>query len=73
MTIHAEKNYKCSKCSREFGIEATCKRHEVKCGQTFLCTCGCPFTTSEALWMHAQRNNHPLPNKESTKENTSTR
>lgn len=63
MTVHAEKKYACSTCGQKFGIQASCKRHEEKCGQTFLCSCGCPFTTIEALYMHAKRKNHEMPGK----------
>ncbi|XP_048576819.1 ATM interactor isoform X2 [Nematostella vectensis] len=61
MTIHADKKFTCTKCSRSFGMKDACERHEAKCGQIFHCTCTCPFSTREAMLMHAQRNQHDLP------------
>lgn len=70
MTVHAEKQHTCKKCSRGFGLLAACKRHEIKCGQVFHCGCGCPFTTREALLMHVRRKQHSLPAKEQVPELT---
>ncbi|KAJ7337105.1 hypothetical protein OS493_009957 [Desmophyllum pertusum] len=72
MTIHAEKKNVCSKCGKGFGLPDACRRHELKCGQLFTCSCGCPYTTREALLTHTRRQMHKLPecyttNKESSK------
>ncbi|KAL9975719.1 hypothetical protein ACROYT_G012911 [Oculina patagonica] len=61
MTVHAEKKNVCSKCGRGFGLPDACRRHELKCGQLFTCSCGCPYTTIEALLTHARRQMHKLP------------
>lgn len=68
MTVHAEKKNVCSKCGKGFGLPDTCRRHELKCGQLFICSCGCPYTTVEALFTHAQRQMHKLPECYTTKK-----
>ncbi|XP_068721216.1 ATM interactor-like [Montipora capricornis] len=61
MTVHAEKKNICSKCGKGFGLADACRRHELKCGQLFTCSCGCPYTTLEALLTHAKRKMHKFP------------
>jgi len=71
MTVHAEKKNVCSKCGKGFGLPDTCRRHELKCGQLFICSCGCPYTTVEALFTHARRQMHKLPECYTTKKESS--
>ena len=61
MTVHAEKKHICTKCGKGFGLPDACRRHEKKCGEMFPCSCGCPYTTREALLTHAKRHGHILP------------
>ena len=61
MTVHAEKKNICGKCGKGFGLPDACRRHELKCGQLFTCSCGCPYTTIEALLTHAGRKMHKVP------------
>lgn len=68
MTVHAEKKNVCSKCGKGFGLPDACRRHELKCGQLFTCSCGCPYTTVEALLTHARRQMHKLPECYETKK-----
>lgn len=71
MTVHAEKKNICSKCGKGFGLPDACHRHELKCGQLFACSCGCPYTTMEALLTHAQRQMHKVPECYKTKNESS--
>ena len=73
MTIHAEKKHKCNKCGRGFGMPDTCRRHESKCGKMFPCSCGCPFTTREAMLTHASRKNHAVLNDDKINVSTQNR
>ncbi|XP_066290070.1 ATM interactor-like [Branchiostoma lanceolatum] len=59
--MHAEKKFHCAKCGFGFAFTRDLERHEKTCGQIWHCSCGCPYTTMEALWTHAARKGHSLP------------
>ncbi|XP_035679365.1 ATM interactor-like [Branchiostoma floridae] len=59
--MHAEKKLHCTKCGFGFAFKKDLKRHEKTCGQIWHCSCGCPYTTMEALETHAARKGHSLP------------
>ncbi|XP_019629775.1 PREDICTED: ATM interactor-like [Branchiostoma belcheri] len=61
--MHAEKKFHCTKCGFGFAFKKELERHEKTCGQIWHCSCGCPYTTMEALWTHAARKGHSLPDK----------
>ncbi|XP_007887411.1 ATM interactor [Callorhinchus milii] len=61
MKIHAEKKYKCDKCSNSYGTERDLKRHAEYCGKIFQCTCGCPYASRTALLSHIYRTGHEIP------------
>ncbi|CAH1270260.1 ATMIN [Branchiostoma lanceolatum] len=61
--MHAEKKFHCAKCGFGFAFTRDLERHEKTCGQIWHCSCGCPYTTMEALWTHAARKGHSLPDK----------
>lgn len=61
-TVHSEKVFTCRRCGREFGLRDVCLRHENQCGEDFTCaTCGVVFHTKNALYKHAKRKQHSLP------------
>ncbi|KAK3603884.1 hypothetical protein CHS0354_042891 [Potamilus streckersoni] len=61
LKVHAEKRFACDKCGLKFGMERDRLRHQSHCGVLFHCgTCGCSYTTREALLTHCKRNNHQL-------------
>ncbi|KAJ8041804.1 ATM interactor [Holothuria leucospilota] len=57
---HAEKKFSCQKCGSRFGSAKYLEVHVNRCGQLFKCSCGAPYTTPEALYMHAKRQKHEL-------------
>ncbi|XP_002739021.1 uncharacterized protein LOC100378387 [Saccoglossus kowalevskii] len=59
--MHGVKKLECKRCKKKFGTKSDLNRHERNCGQIFKCTCGCPYTTREALQVHAKRQGHLLP------------
>ncbi|XP_022103447.1 ATM interactor-like [Acanthaster planci] len=63
--VHGERTYLCRKCDFPFAFELQRRKHEKICGTIFTCSCGVPFTTRQALCMHAMRKKHKLPPKNS--------
>lgn len=61
MKMHAEKKYKCFKCSSGYSTEWDLKRHIENCGKTYQCTCGCPYASRAALLSHIYRTGHEIP------------
>ncbi|KAK6480008.1 ATM interactor [Huso huso] len=61
MKMHAEKKYKCAKCSNSYSTEWDLKRHSEDCGKTYRCTCGCPYACRAALLSHIYRTGHEIP------------
>ncbi|XP_071785867.1 uncharacterized protein [Asterias amurensis] len=65
--VHGERHYLCSKCDFPFAFEIQRLKHEKKCGIVYTCLdCNVPFTTRQALCMHAKRKQHRLPVTEKT-------
>ncbi|KAK1163497.1 ATM interactor-like [Acipenser oxyrinchus oxyrinchus] len=61
MKMHAEKKYKCAKCSNSYSTEWDLKRHSEDCGKMYQCTCGCPYACRAALLSHIYRTGHEIP------------
>ncbi|MGH0122335.1 UNVERIFIED_CONTAM: hypothetical protein FKN15_055095 [Acipenser sinensis] len=61
MKMHAEKKYKCAKCSNSYSTEWDLKRHSEDCGKLYQCTCGCPYACRAALLSHIYRTGHEIP------------
>ncbi|XP_071495427.1 uncharacterized protein [Diadema antillarum] len=59
--LHAEKKYQCQKCDKRFSTQRQLTTHEANCGKSFYCSCGDKHNTITALYMHAKRKHHPLP------------
>ena len=60
LTIHAEKKYHCTNCTKSFGMADVCKRHQQLCGKLFQCgTCKKRFN-KYALLMHLKRTSHQM-------------
>ncbi|KAK6185950.1 hypothetical protein SNE40_008077 [Patella caerulea] len=60
--VHGEKKYLCGTCQKGFAFDRDLKRHRETCGVTFKCvTCGCPFTSPEAVLTHCKRKQHQAP------------
>ncbi|PIK36376.1 putative ATM interactor-like [Apostichopus japonicus] len=57
---HAEKKFVCERCGSKFGSSSYLDVHVSRCGQMFKCSCGVPYTTPEALYVHAKRQKHEL-------------
>ena len=63
MKVHSEKNFKCVKCDKRFGLARDCQRHEEECGQTFSCPqCGKEYTKKDSLLRHCDVQKHKRPN-----------
>ncbi|RUS69768.1 hypothetical protein EGW08_022474, partial [Elysia chlorotica] len=62
MKVHSEKNFKCVKCDKGFGLARDCQRHEEECGQTFPCPqCGKVYTKKDSLLRHCDVQKHCRP------------
>ena len=61
-TVHMSTSFTCTKCGKTFGLRDVCSRHEQECGRAFQCsTCEVTFHSRNALYQHAKRKRHTLP------------
>ena len=61
-TIHGLKNYTCVHCGKKFALRDAYNRHQQECQQKIVCsTCGLDFRSRNALYQHAKRKGHTLP------------
>ena len=60
--IHGTKSYSCHKCGKRFSLKDAHGRHVTECGMDFTCeTCRDVFKSRNALYKHARRKGHALP------------
>lgn len=60
--MHGQKNYTCVHCGKKFALRDSCSRHQQECQQKIVCsTCGLDFRSRNALYQHAKRKGHTLP------------